>query len=120
MLYVSIKSIDCVFLSSFEFKAILLKLCIILEILCFSLLNLCCIFNIDLLFFYKFFLIFFNILCINLLFFLHGLLCSQVELLLNSFYNFQIYFLFLGHFFCTFGFFYLHYRHLLRNYKFLL
>ena len=47
--YVSIKSIDCIFLSSFETKAILLISSI--KTLCLSILNLCCVFNIDFLFF---------------------------------------------------------------------
>ena len=45
-LYVSIESIDCILLSSFEFKAILLILSV--KTLRLSLSNLCCIFNIDL------------------------------------------------------------------------
>ena len=44
--YISIKSIDCILLSSFEFKAILLILSV--KTLRLSLSNLCCIFNIDL------------------------------------------------------------------------
>ena len=47
--YVSIESIDCILLSSFELKAILLISSV--KTLCLSLLKLCCIFNIDLLFF---------------------------------------------------------------------
>ena len=46
--YVSIKSIDCILLTSFELKAILSISSV--KTLCFSLLNLCCVFNIDLLF----------------------------------------------------------------------
>ena len=45
--YVSIESIDCILLSSFEINAILL---ISSVKICFSLLNLCWVFNIDLLF----------------------------------------------------------------------
>ena len=48
--YVSVKSIDCILLSSFELKAILSTSSV--KTLCFSVLNLCCIFNID---FYEFF-----------------------------------------------------------------
>ena len=47
-LYVSIESIDCIFLSSFEVKTILLISS--LKALCLSLLNLCCAFDTDLLF----------------------------------------------------------------------
>ena len=46
--YVSIKSIDYILLSSFELKAILLISSV--KTLHLSLLNLCCVFNIDLLF----------------------------------------------------------------------
>ena len=47
--YVSIESIDCILSLSFELKAILLISSV--KTLCLSLLNLCCIFNIDLYFF---------------------------------------------------------------------
>ena len=47
--YVSTKSNDCIFLSSFELNAILLISSV--KALCFSLLNLCCVFNVSLLFF---------------------------------------------------------------------
>ena len=47
--YVSIKSIDCILSSSFELNAILLFSSV--KTLCLSLLNLCCVFNIHLLFF---------------------------------------------------------------------
>ena len=46
--YVSIKSIDCILLLSFELKTILLPSSV--KTLRYSLLNLCCVFNIDLLF----------------------------------------------------------------------
>ena len=46
---VSVESIDCILLSSLELKAILLISSV--KTLCLSLLNLCCIFNIDLSFF---------------------------------------------------------------------
>ena len=77
--YVSIKSIDYILLSSFELKAILLVSS--MKTMSLSLLSLCCIFNIDLLFLYKCFDTFY----VNLIFFY-----SQVDLFLNSFYNFQI------------------------------
>ena len=66
-MHVSIKSFDCILLSSFEFKAILLISSV--KVLRFSLLNLCCIFNIDLLFFYKLFMIFFNAIYVSFIFF---------------------------------------------------
>ena len=50
--YVSIKSTDCILLSSFELKAILLISSV--KTLCLSLLNLRCVFNIDLLFLVNF------------------------------------------------------------------
>ena len=52
--YISIESIDCILLSSFKLKAILLISSV--ETLCLSLLNFCCIFNIDLLFFINYLL----------------------------------------------------------------
>ena len=52
--YVSIKSIDCIPLLSLEFTTILLISSV--KTLCFSLLNLCCVFNIRLLFFMSSFL----------------------------------------------------------------
>ena len=52
--YVSVESIDCILLSSFELKAILLNS--LVKTLCLSLLNLFCVFNIYI-FFYKFFMI---------------------------------------------------------------
>ena len=68
--YVSIKSIDCILLSSFELKAILLITSV--KTLCHSLLNLCCAFNFFS--FYKFFLISFKTAYINsYLFFLNNL-----------------------------------------------
>ena len=42
--YVSIESMDCILLSSFELKAILLTSSV--KTLCLSLLNFCCVFNI--------------------------------------------------------------------------
>ena len=47
--YVSTEKVDCNLLPSFELKAI--SLISTVKILCFSLLNLCCVFNINLLFF---------------------------------------------------------------------
>ena len=74
--YVSIESTDCITLSSFH----------IISTLCLPLLNFCFIFNIDF-FFYKFF----NTIYVSFTFFLNNLFYSQVDFLLNSFCNFQIY-----------------------------
>ena len=68
--YVYIESIDCILLSSFELKAILLVSSV--KTLCLSLLNLCCIFNIDLLFFIIS-LLFSLLLSMSVLFFLDNL-----------------------------------------------
>ena len=78
--YVSIESVDCILLSLFELKAILLISSV--KTLCFSLLNICCIFNIDLSFFINSFL--FSLILSMPVFY------SETELLLNKFYNFQI------------------------------
>ena len=74
--YVSIESIDCILLSIFELKAIMLISSV--KTLCLSLFNLFCVFNIDLLFLMN---------CLQ--FFLDNLFYSHVGLLLNSFYNLQ-------------------------------
>ena len=81
--YASIESIDCILLSSFELKGIMSVSSV--KTLCLSLLNLCCVFNISLLFFM-------NSLGLStpILFFLNGLFYFQFELLLNSFYNLEI------------------------------
>ena len=81
--YVSFKSIDCILLSSFELKAILSISSV--QTLCLSLLNLYSVFNIDFLFLMNS-LLFFLRLSMSI-FFLDILLYSQVQLLLNSFYN---------------------------------
>ena len=84
--HVSIKSIDCILLSSFELKAILLVSSV--KPLRLPLLNLCCVFNIDLPFFIN--SLWFSLIRSNqLYFFQDDLFYSQVELLLNSFYNFE-------------------------------
>ena len=93
--YVSIESIDCILLSLLAFNSILLISSV--NTLCLLLLNLCCVFNINLLFFYKFCMAFFKTLCINFIFFLINLFYSEVELLLNNFYNLQIYVFFSRH-----------------------
>ena len=83
--YVSIESNDYILLSSLKLKAILV-ICSVKSMRFLSS-NLSCIFNIDLFCFSKLF----NIIYVNLVFFLEdNLFYSQVELLVNSFYNFQI------------------------------
>ena len=77
--YVSIESIDCTLLLSFKVKAILLIFSI--KTLCLSLLNLCFVFNVNLLFFRN---------SCQFHFFLDSLFYFQVAPLLNSFYNLQI------------------------------
>ena len=59
--YLSIELIDCILLSSFELKAILFISSV--KTLCLSLLNLCCVFNINLLFLMNSLLFFLNYLC---------------------------------------------------------
>ena len=91
--YVSIESIDYILLSSFELKAILLISSV--KTLCLSLLNLCCVFNISL-FFTNTFLSSLRLLH-QFSLFLNSLFFSLFELLLNSFYNFEIKVFFLWH-----------------------
>ena len=85
--YVSIKSVDCILLSSFELKAIWLISSLKTYL---SLLNLGCVFDIN--FFFFFMNSWWSILRlpVSISFLLDGSFYSQVELLLNSFYNFQI------------------------------
>ena len=85
--YVSVEWIDCFILSLFELKAILTIFSI--KTLCFSLLNLCCVFNINWLFFTNSLSSFLR-LSLPILFFLDDSFYFQVELLLNSFYHFPI------------------------------
>ena len=88
--HVTIESIDCIFLSSSEIKAILLISSV--KALYLSRLNLYCDCNINLLFFYDFFMFLLQQKKISmsmLFFFLDGLFYPQVELLLKRFYNFQ-------------------------------
>ena len=58
---------DCILLSSFELKAILLISAA--KTLCLSLLNICPVFNINLLFFHGIFIIFFETIYVNFIFF---------------------------------------------------
>ena len=85
--YVSIESIDCILLSSFELKAILL---ISSVKTCFSLLNLCYVFNVDLLFFMNSLWSSLRLSTSIFYFFLNGLFYFQFELLLHRFHNLQI------------------------------
>ena len=96
--YVSIESMDYILLSSFELKAALLISSV--KTLCLPLLNLCYVFNIDLLSFTNS-LWFYLILSMLIFFFLYNLFHSQIELLRNSFCNFETKVFFLWHtFFC--------------------
>ena len=83
--YLSTESNDCILLSSFQIKAVLL---ISVTTLCFSLPNLCCVFNIS--FFYGFFIIFLKIIYIEIIFSKWFDICFQVELLLDSVFNLQM------------------------------
>ena len=65
-IHVFIKSIDCILLSSFEIKRILLISSV--KTLYLSLLNLCCVFNINWLFFYEFDMVFFETIHVNFIF----------------------------------------------------
>ena len=84
--YVSIKLIDCICWSSFELKVILLISSV--KTLCPFLLNLFCTFDVTLLYFYEFFMIFSRITHIKV--FLNGLFCFQFELIRNNVYILQI------------------------------
>ena len=89
--YVSIESIDCILLLSFQLKEFLLISSV--KSFCLPHLKLCCISNIDLFFINS--LWFSSILSMSILFFQHNLFYSPVKLLLNSFYNFHLSFLFM-------------------------
>ena len=117
--YVSLKSIDHILLPLFELKEILLISSV--KTLCLSNLNLCFVFNINLWFFMNsFYEIFFSIIYVNLIIFLNFLFYYQVKLLLNCFYNFQIYVFYLWYNFLCLLFFHLRCCHLLSSYNFLL
>ena len=100
--YVSIELNDCILLSSFALNAILLISSG--KTLHLSLLNLFCVFHNDLLFLMIFLSVFKDYLC-WFYFFLDNLFYHKVEMLLNSFYNFQIYTFFYDTLFRAFGFF---------------
>ena len=84
--YVSMESIDCNLLSAFELKTI--SFISSVKTIRVSLLNLCYVFNNNLLIFMNSLL--FLRLSILIIFFLDGLCYSQFELFVNSFYSFQI------------------------------
>ena len=112
--YFSLKSVDYIPLSSFEFKTILFISSVRTPSL--SLLNLFCVSNINLLFFCEFFMLSSvtkEIIYVILIFFLGGLFYSQIELLLKGFYNFQFYVFFLWHTALCLLLFYFYYYHLL-------
>ena len=116
--YVSTESIPCRLLSSLTLHAILLTSSV--NTLCFSVLNLCCVFSISSLLFYEFFIIFLMSFDIKIIFVINSLFCFQFDLLLNSVYNLQVYVFFLQHTFLSLWLFYLHRCYLLNRYIFLL
>ena len=83
--YVSIESIDCILLSSFELKLILLISSV--KALYLLLLNLCCVCFLQI-FFVLFYLLYINL--HQLLSFLNSLFYFQFEILLSIFHNFKI------------------------------
>ena len=111
--YASIGYIYCIFLSSLALNAIFLTSS--KDTLCFLLLNLCCDFNISLLFFINY-LWFSWILFTSNLFFLIDLFYFQVELLLNKI---GVKFSFYDTLLTRFLLFRFHGCHLLNNYNFL-
>ena len=117
--YVSIKSLDCISLSLFEFKTILL-ICSIETFL--SLLNLCCVLILNFCFLrilYVFFCNKGNYLH-QFYFFLDNLFYYQLSSFRTAFIILKFKFSFYDTLFSAFCFFYLHYHHLLSNYKFLI
>ena len=88
--YFSMESTDCIYLSLFELKAIFLISSV--NILCLSLLNLHCYCNINLLFLMNSLFIYLFILhyLFQFDFFIDGLFYSHIELLVKSFFNYQV------------------------------
>ena len=115
--YISIKLIDYIFLSSFELKAILLIFSVITLRL--SLLNLSCVFNIDLLFFVNSLWSFLRH-SMSVLFFRTWSVLFSIWVASNSYHNLQIQVFFLWHTFLCLLLFYLHCCYLLSNCNFLL
>ena len=95
--YVSVESINCILLSSFELKAILLISSV--KTLSLSLLNLCCVFNFSLLFINSFWS---SRSSTSILFFLNDLFYFKFEMLLNSFIILKFKFSFYDKLFCAF------------------
>ena len=81
--YASIRSIHCIVLSSFKLNEMLIISSV--KALWLSLPDLCCVFNIDLLFLYNFLWFYFKTINAIFIFFLDNLFYFQVQLLLNSF-----------------------------------
>ena len=106
--YASMESIDCIYLSSFELKSILIIFSV--KTLCHSLLNFCCVFNIS--FFNELFAFFCNkrhYLC-QFHIILNNLFYYQVELLLKGFFQFSFFsnlsFLFMTYFSWVYSFYF--------------
>ena len=98
--YVSIESIDCILLLSFELKVILLISSV--KALYLLLLNLCCVYFLQI-FFVLFYLLYVNL--HQLLSFLNSLFYFQFEILLSIFRNFKIKGFFYNRSFCAFRIF---------------
>ena len=89
--HVSIESIDCILLSSFELRAIVLISSA--KILCLSLLNICHVFNINLSFFYEFFIFSFvakettyvHFIFFYIIYFILNLRCFQIVFIIFKF-----------------------------------
>ena len=97
--YVSIESIDCILLSSSELKAILLISSVkrIMSLVCLSLLNFRCAFNINLLLFMNYLLsIYVSFIFVLMIYFIFELSCFQTVFLILKFsFLFMTYFLWL-------------------------
>ena len=109
-------SIESILLSFFELKAILLLFAI--KTLFLSLINFCHVFNINLLFFYEFFIIFFQTMSFYFLLIIMYFII-KLSYLYTVFTIFKFKFPFDDTFLCIL-LFYLHYQHLISNYTFLL
>ena len=85
--YVSMESIDCILLSSFELKQILLTASV--KTLSLSLSNICCVFNIDLSFFmnslYFFMTIYVNLIFFQIIYFILKLSCFSTVFIIFKF-----------------------------------
>ena len=100
--YVSIEPIHCIILSSFELKAILLISSV--KRLCLSLLSLCCVFSISLLFFMNSFWSSLR-LSTSIFFFLKKFIFLSIWAVSKQFLkSWNLSFLFMTHFFALFAF----------------